>query len=96
MKNIKKPSLVLGLIIAFIFFVGFFLFASDNNYGEYVLGAGLGAGAVYWIWSIIIVVGTDDLKKYQRTFWLILVVAVPFFGALLYSILHQGRNKIVA
>jgi hypothetical protein len=95
MNHTRKPSLIFGLIIALIFFTGFFLMASNSRYGEYILYAGLGAGALYWIWSIITVIGTDDLKKYQRTFWLILVVAVPFFGALLYSILHQSRNKII-
>jgi hypothetical protein len=95
MKNSTKPSLIFGLIIAVIFFIGFFLMASNNEYGNYFLFAGLGAGVVYWIWSIIAVIGTNDLKKYQRTFWLILVVAVPYFGALLYGILHQSRNKII-
>jgi len=96
MKNVRKPSLIFGLIITAVFFLGFFLFASGNSNGEYILYAGLGLGAVYWIWSIIEVTGADDLKKYQKTFWLIIVVAVPFFGALLYNILHQTRNRMVA
>ena len=96
MKNVRKPSLVFGLITTAVFFIGFFLMASNNDNWYYVLYAGLGLGAIYWIWSIIEVTGADDLKKYQKTFWLIIVVAVPFFGALLYNILHQTRNKMVA
>lgn len=97
MRNTRKPSLIFGLITTAIFFIGFFLKASGNDVlGDYVFYAGLGLGAIYWIWSIIEVTGADDLKKYQKTFWLIIVVAVPFFGALLYNILHQTRNKMVA
>lgn len=96
MNNVRKPSLIFGFIVAAIFFIGFFMFASENQNGEYILYAGLALGAVYWIWSIIEVTGANDLKKYQKTFWLIIVVAVPFFGALVYNILHQTRNKMVA
>ena len=96
MKNVRKPSLIFGLITAAVFFIGFFLMASENENGNYILYAGLGLGAIYWIWSIIEVASAGDLKKYQKTFWLIIVVAVPFFGALLFNILHQTRNRMVA
>ena len=96
MKKIRKPSIILGLIIMAIFFIGFFMLASESRYGEYFLYAGLVLGAIYWVWSVIAVSATDDLKKYQKTFWLIILVAVPFLGALIYGILHQSRNKMVA
>lgn len=96
MKNVRKGSIIFGLITAAVFFIGFFLMASDNSYGNYILYAGLGLGAIYWIWSIIEVAGAGDMKKYQKTFWLIIVVAVPFFGAFLFNILHQNRNRMVA
>jgi hypothetical protein len=94
MNNVRRPSLIFGLIVTAVFFIGFFMFASEMANGEYVLFAGLALGAVYWIWSIIEVMSAGDLKKYQKTFWLIIVVAVPFFGAFVYNILHQSRNKI--
>jgi hypothetical protein len=96
MNHTRRPSLIFGLIITAFFFIGFFLMAANNDKGEYVLWAGMGLGVIYWIWSIIQVIGTDDLKRYQKTFWLIIVVAVPFFGSFLYNILHQSRNKMVA
>ena len=94
MKNVRRPSLIFGLITTAVFFIGFFLFASENRNGIYLLYAGFALGAIYWIWSIIQVTSADDLKKYQKTFWLIIVVAVPFFGAFLYNIMHQSRNRI--
>jgi hypothetical protein len=96
MKNTRRPSLIFGLVVTAIFFIGFFMMASENENWPYVLYGGLGLGAIYWIWSIIEVVGADDLKRYQKTFWLIIVVAVPFFGAFLYNIMHQTRNNMVA
>ncbi|HUQ65922.1 MAG TPA: PLDc N-terminal domain-containing protein [Flavitalea sp.] len=94
MKNVRKLSIIFGIITTAVFFIGFFLFASENRNGIYLLYAGFILGAIYWIWSIIQVTSTDDLKKYQKTFWLIIVVAVPFFGAFLYNIIHQSRNRI--
>lgn len=96
MNKITKPSIFFGLLIALIFFIAFFILAGEDGRGSYVMYAALGLGAIYWVWSIIAVIVTDDLKKYQRTFWLIIVVAIPYFGALLFGILHQSRNKIAA
>lgn len=94
MTNTRTPSLIYGVLATIVFFLGFFLFASENPNGLYVLYAGLALGGIYWMWSIIEVVAASDLKRYQKTFWLIIVVAVPFFGAFLYNILHQSKNKI--
>ena len=66
MKNVRKPSLVFGIITTVVFFIGFFLMASESEYWHYILYAGLALGAIYWIWSIIEVTGADDLKKYQK------------------------------
>lgn len=92
MINKRKPTLISGLVIAAVFFIGFFMIAGGNESGDYLLYAGLILGVIYWIWTIWVVSNTDDLKKYQRSFWLIIVVAVPFFGALVYNILHRTRN----
>lgn len=92
MTNNRKPALISGLIIAAVFFIGFFMIASGNEAGDYLLYGGLILGAIYWIWTIVTVTAADDLKKYQRNFWLIIVIAVPFFGALVYNILHRTRN----
>lgn len=96
MINRRRPTLISGLVIAAVFFIGFFLMASENAFGQYALFAGLVLGAIYWIWTIIVVSNAGDLKKYQKSFWLIIVIAVPFFGALMYNIMHQSRNNMVA
>lgn len=98
MKNVKKPSFILGLSSHIIFLAALLLMANNYPYGTWVMYAGLALGAVYWIWTIIEVssAGEEELKKYQKSFWLILVIAVPMFGAFLYHILHQQRRKITA
>ena len=72
--------------------------ANDYPYAVWVMYGGLVMGALYWILTIIEVssAGADELKKYQKSFWLILVVAIPMFGALLYHLVHQRRRKIAA
>jgi 4-hydroxybenzoate polyprenyltransferase len=96
MKSLKKPQFILGLVSHVVFLIAILLMANNYPSGQWLMYAGLILGAIYWIWSIIEVSGTDDLKRYQKTFWLILVISIPMFGALLYHILHQSRNKIVA
>ena len=98
MKNLKKPSFILGLFSHIVFLAALLLMANNYPYGTWVMYAGLALGAVYWIWTIIEVssAGTEELKKYQKSFWLILVVAIPMFGAFLYHIVHQQRRKITA
>jgi 4-hydroxybenzoate polyprenyltransferase len=98
MKNLKKPSFIFGLCSHIVFLVALFLMANDNPSGTWVMYAGLVMGAIYWIMTIIEVssAGNDELKKYQKSFWLILVVAIPMFGALLYHLVHQRRRKIAA
>lgn len=61
----------------------------------YVYYTGLIAGGIFWIWNIIHVSGNDELKGYQKMFWLIIVISVPVMGGFLYLIMHQRRNRIV-
>lgn len=98
MRNLKKPSFILGLISHIIFIIALFLMANQYPYATWVMFGSLAIGAVYWIWTIIEVssAGNEELKKYQKSFWLILVVAIPMFGALLYHLAHQRRRKIAA
>jgi hypothetical protein len=94
MRNLKKPAFYFGIATHVIFFLGLGLYI--QGYSSYVMYAGLVLGLVFWIWSIIEVINADDLKRYQRNFWLILVIAVPMFGGLVYYILHQRRGNIAA
>ena len=98
MKNLKKPSFILGLSSHLVFLVALILMANGYPYATWVMYGGLIMGAIYWIWTIIEVsnAGADELKKYQKSFWLILVIAIPMFGSLLYHILHQRSRKITA
>ncbi len=98
MRNLKKPSFILGLCSHIVFIIALFLMANGYPYATWVMYGGLAMGAIYWIWTIIEVssAGSDELKKYQKSFWLILVIAIPMFGALLYHIVHQRRRKIAA
>jgi hypothetical protein len=56
---------------------------------------GLGMAVIYWIWSVIDVLAAEDLKPFQKKFWLIIVLIVPAFGGALYHLMHQQSKKIV-
>ena len=98
MKNLRKPSFIFGLASHIVFLIALFLMANNYPYSIWVMYGALTMGGIYWIWTIIEVAsaGTDELKKYQKSFWLILVICVPMFGALLYHLVHQHRRRIAA
>ena len=98
MKNLRKFLFILVIIGHVIFIIALFLMANDYPYAIPVMYGALALGAIYWILSIIEVsgAGPQELKKYQKSFWLILVIAIPMFGGLLYHFSHQRARRIVA
>lgn len=96
MKNLKKPSIIFGIISHIVFVIALFLMANNYPNSIWVMYAGLAMGGIYWVLTVIEVAnaGTEELKKYQKSFWLILVICIPMFGALLYHVTHQRKRKI--
>lgn len=95
MKNLKKPAFLLGMIAAILLLLGLVLKTYNDSNGNIVLYAGIVLGGIFWIWAISEVIATNDLKPFQKRFWIIIVLSVPIVGGLLYHILHQQKNKIV-
>ena len=96
MLNLRKPAFIFNLIGLILFFVGLYMQQKESyDGGEYLMYIGLGMAVIYWFWSIIDVVRADDLKPYQKKFWLIIVITVPALGGSLFHIMHQSRGKIV-
>ena len=95
MLNLRKPAFIFNLVGVLIFIIGLFLQQKENYGGETMMYIGLGMAVIYWFWSIIDVVGAEDLKPYQKKFWLIIVITIPAFGGALFHIMHQSRGKIV-
>jgi len=77
--------------------IGIGMRANGNPNGDYVLGAGALLAGIHWIWAIIDVINRnpDDMKGYQKRFWLIVVITVPVFGAMVFYGLHQEKGKII-
>ena len=94
MKSTSHPNFILGIITILLVLVGIGFKANGYRYGDYVLIGSTILGGIHWIWGIFDVVGNTDMKPFQKRFWLILVVAVPALGALLFYILHQKSGKI--
>ena len=96
MDNGGKAPLLLGILSLIVFFLGLALKSNEYRYSNYLIFGSFIIGGIYWIWSIIGLIASTHLKQYQKTFWLIIVVAVPAFGAVIYQIVQQRRNKIAA
>ncbi|HEY4148605.1 MAG TPA: PLDc N-terminal domain-containing protein [Chitinophagaceae bacterium] len=96
MRNFSKPVFILGCASLLVGIIGFVMtYNLQYETGRYVFGAGLAGIGIFWLWSIAQVASTDDLKNYQKMFWLIIVISVPLIGGFIYLIMHQRRNKIV-
>lgn len=94
MKNTRHPNFIFGIIVILSVLIGIGLKANGYREGDFVLIGSTALGAIHWIWAIIDVIGRTDLKSFQKRFWLIAVIAVPAFGALVFYVLHQEKDKI--
>lgn len=95
MKNLRHPNFILSLVSAIVLFIGIGMKANGYAAGNYVIGAGALLAGIHWIWAIVDVIGRKDMKPYQKRFWLIIVIAVPVFGAMVFYGMHQESGKIV-
>ena len=95
MKNLRHPNFILAIISAIILFLAIGMKSSGNQAGDILIIIGAALAGIHWAWAIIDVINRDDMKNYQKRFWLIAVVAVPVFCAMVFYGLHQERDKIV-
>jgi len=95
MLNLRKPAFIFNLIGLVLFFIGLYMLAENASTGTILMYIGIGMAVIYWIWSVIDVLTADDLKPFQKKFWLIIVLIVPAFGGAMYHIMHQRSKKIV-
>ena len=94
MKNTRHPNFILGVVTSLLVLIGIGLKANAYREGNYVLIGSTVLGAIHWIWGIFDVLGRTDMKPFQKRFWLIITVAIPAFGALLFYVMHQTKDKI--
>jgi hypothetical protein len=95
MKNLRHPNFILAIISTIVLFLGIGFRANGYQEGDYVLVAGTLLAGIHWIWAIVDVINRHDMRPYQKRFWLIVVIAVPVFGAMVFYGLHQEGDKIV-
>lgn len=95
MLNLRKPALLFNFIGVALFFTGLFMQQRESSGGEMMMYIGLSMGVIYWFWAIVDVARAEDLKPFQKKFWLIVVITVPAVGGTLFHIMHQSRNRIV-
>jgi len=95
MINLRKPAFIFSLIGIVLFFIGLYMLSENASTGTTLMYIGVAMAVIYWIWSVIDVLTADDLKPFQKKFWLIIVLIVPAFGGAMFHIMHQRSKKIV-
>jgi hypothetical protein len=91
MKNTRHPNFILGIVSFILLIIGVGMRAYSYPSGDYIIGFSILLGAIHWIWSIV-----DVLKHYRidstrenRILWVILVIAIPPVGGVLYYALGR-------
>jgi hypothetical protein len=95
MLNLRKPAFIFNIIGLILFFLGLYMLTEREQTGTTLMYIGIGMAVIYWIWSIVDVLTTHELKPFQKKFWFIIVFLVPAFGGALYHLMHQRSKKIV-
>lgn len=95
MKNLKHPSFIIGVISIIVLMVGIGFRANGYQGGDYIIGSSVVLGFIHWVWTIVDVIKRDDMKAFQKRFWLIVVVACPVLGGMFFYTMHQERGKII-
>ena len=84
MKQTTHPNFILGIVAVVLVFVGIGLKFYQYKSGDYVILAAAILGGIHWIWSIIDTFNHQTTASQSRVFWIIMVVALPPIGGLLY------------
>jgi hypothetical protein len=95
MKNLTHPAFILGLISIILLLIGIVLKANGFSSGDVIIIISIFLAGIFWIWSIIDVINKNDLKPFQKRFWLIVVIAAPAIGGMLFYIMHQKAGRII-
>jgi hypothetical protein len=97
MKQTRHPNFILGLISLLMLIVGVAMRANGYRPGDYILIATMVLGAIHWIWSIIDVFrGHPERGSETPLLWIILVIAIPPVGGLLYYSMNRKRETSFA
>ena len=95
MNNLRHPNFILAIVSIIVLLFGVGLKGNGYAFGDYVIIASIVLGGIHWIWAIIDVTKRDDLRGFQKNFWLIAVITCPAMGGMLFYAMHQERDKIV-
>jgi hypothetical protein len=80
----RHPNFILGLISVILLFVGIGFKANGYSTGDKILIVGTLLAGVHWIWGIIDVFKNQHVISQSKKFWIILVIALPVIGSMLY------------
>jgi len=95
MKNLTQPSFLTFVVGAILLFLGIGMKANGES-GNIILYIGVGLIGIFWLWSIVKVVTAADMRPFQKRFWMIVVIAAPVIGGLVFHVLHRKAGKIVS
>lgn len=66
----------------------------DYDLGVWAMWAGFLLVGMVWTWSIWEVIVAEELGFVPRVAWLIVTIALPVVGGLLFNVMRQPRPKV--
>jgi hypothetical protein len=89
MKIFEKFPFLLGLLGSLFMLLSFMVKSPNSQYNQELAVMGAAAAIAYWL-MMVWQVRADSRKQQVRNLrWLVITVALPFVGALLYQIMYQ-------
>lgn len=90
MKNWTRPGLLLTIIGVALIFMGLDILR-DYDAGTWVMYAGFLVIGIVWVGSIWEVIVDEEMRYYQKMYWLLLTILLPVLGGWIFYLTHPQK-----
>jgi hypothetical protein len=92
MYILNKIWFFFGLITIILIVCSMMTADPGSMFNKELLMIAIYFAAAYWTWMIINLMNSQRFPSFHKRAWLMIMILVPFFGALLFQ-LTQGRKR---
>jgi RsiW-degrading membrane proteinase PrsW (M82 family) len=92
MKNISRPGTILAMAGTALILAGI-ITMPHYEFGLYITYAGFLLAGLFWLWTVMDVIGAPNLKSFQKMFWLVVTILIPVMGGLMFYVMQQQHDK---
>ena len=95
MKDISRPGTILAMAGTALILAGI-VTMPHYEFGLYVMYAGFLLAGLFWVWTVMDVIGARNLRSFQKMFWLVVTILIPVMGGLMFYVMNHESNKLIS